>query len=1187
MPAEDNFKKIEEEVLEFWEKHQVFEKSIALRQGQGKKRFVFFEGPPTANGRPGIHHFIGRVFKDLFNRYKTMRGFLVERKSGWDTHGLPVEIEVEKSLGLKSKKEIEEYGIAKFNKQAKESVWKYKDEWERFTKRIGFWIDLKNPYITYDPKYIESLWHIFKKVWEKKLLFKGHKVVPFCTRCGTPLSSHEVAQGYKEVTDKSIYIKFRLLSGQKFGSYTTQDYVYILAWTTTPWTLPGNVALAVGKNIKYSAVRIDGVRELLILASDLVDKVLAGHIIERVHENIDSKDLIGLQYEPLFEIPSLKSEKSYRVYPADFVTTTDGTGIVHTAVMYGEDDYRLGKEIGLPQHHTVDKTGHFTSGVSELSGKPAKDKETDKIIIEHLRSKNLLLKEEEYTHDYPFCWRCGNPLLYYAMNSWFIGMSRLEKDLVKNNQKINWYPGHLKEGRFGEWLKGVKDWAISRDRYWGTPLPIWKCQQCNFHLVVGSLDELEKKRYRTKNTFYILRHGLSVKNGAANGGREIISSKLEHDHYDLVPEGVAQIKKVAEQLKKIGGVNLLFSSPFLRTKSTAEIIARSLGLEVQLDERLGEIDYGYAMEGQPLDLYPGLGNRSDFETKRDDGESWNDVRRRMFAMIRDLNQKNEGKNILLVSHGDPLWLLRGISKHLSEKEMLAQKVRTYVEKGQVIKLNFANYPYNEKGELDPHRPYIDEITLKCAKCSGPAKRISEVADVWFDSGAMPYAQWHYPFENKDKINGDSFRKAFGMSARGSAFPADFITEAIDQTRGWFYTMLAVSTLMGDGPAYKNVLSYGHVLDEKGQKMSKSKDNVVDPWMVIEQYGADAARWYFYTVNSPGEPKLFSMNEVGQRLRGMVMTLWNIFRFYDLYSSDSQLIHTPGWTWDVDKLAVLDRWILSRLHQTIKLTTEAMDNFDSLSASRAIEQFIVDDFSKWWLRRSRARLKENLLFFRFLLIEISKLIAPFTPFIAEKIHQELYRGSSEVQSVHWNDWPEVNKKFIDLRLEEEMALAKQVVNTGLAFRKKHNIKVRQPLQQFSSSVVAGIIAHPEIMELIKDELNVKAVVIGQDELDLNLDDALRYEGWAREMVRQIQDMRKEAGYKFSDKVVMHWHTDDLELKKAMIEWEEFIKQNSLLKEFSQHPHFDELSASHTEPKNFDIQKEFELETGRKIWIGVRN
>ncbi len=1205
----NGIKKIEEEVLEFWENNQIFEKSVALRQTHGKKHFVFFEGPPTANGRPGIHHFIGRVFKDLFNRYKTMRGFLVERKSGWDTHGLPVEIEVEKSLGLKSKKEIEEYGIAKFNKQAKQSVWKYKDEWERFTKRIGVWLDLKNPYITYDQKYIESLWHIFKKIWEKKLLFKGHKVVPFCTRCGTPLSSHEVAQGYKEVKDTSVYVKFKILKPE---TYNLQPNTYILVWTTTPWTLPGNVALAVGEKITYVIFRIrnheSGTRnpnskflipnsELYIAAKDRLTEAVGDNY--EIIQEVSGKDLVGLKYEPLFEVPSLKSEKSYQVYLADFVTVAEGTGVVHTAVMYGEDDYKLGQAVGLPAHHTVDQQGKFTGEVGELGGKPAKDPETKKVILEHLKKNGNIFKTEPHIHDYPFCWRCGNPLLYYAMNSWFIGMSKLEKDLIKNNQKVNWYPEHLKVGRFGEWLKGVKDWAISRDRYWGTPLPVWHCQKCGHDQIVGSLTELEKHRFKAANTFYLLRHGLSSKNKGAHG-EELISSILEHDHYDLVPEGVAQIKKVAERLKKDGGVDLIIASPFLRAKRTAEIVGEKLGLKVYFDERLKEVGYGLAAEGRCLDLYPIFVNRSGFEEKVDDGESWNEIRQRMFSIVKELNQKHEGKKILLVSHGDPLWLLRGIFDNFSEEEMLANRADTYVKKGELIKLKLSHYPYNEKGELDLHRPYVDEIFLKCAECGESMRRIPEVADVWFDSGAMPYAQWHYPFENKSE-----FKKNF---------PADFIAEGIDQTRGWFYTLLAVSTLLGDGPAYKNVLSYGHVLDEKGQKMSKSKGNTVDPWTVIDQYGADAARWYFYTVNNPGEPKLFSLDEVGRRLRGFVMTLWNTFRFFELYSADSQVIHPvrglahdqvaspkdlgeatsngvhmqglalqesyPHARLSLAELVTLDRWILSRLHQTIKSTTEAMDNFDSLSASRAIESFVVEDFSKWWLRRSRNRLKENLSFFRFLLLEISKLIAPFTPFIAEKVYRGvIHMQGLALQSVHLQDWPEVNKKFINLKLEEEMSLAQKAVNTGLALRKKLNLKVRQPLRKFTSADVAGIASYPNIIDLIKDELNVKEIVAGPDELDSHLDDALKYEGWAREVLRQIQDLRKEAGYKFNEKITAQWHTDNEELKEAVTQWEEFIKQTALLKEFSLYPH--------TETKGFDLQKEFELEPGRRIWLGLKH
>ncbi len=1186
MPDEFNFKKIEEEVLDFWEKNKVFEKSLERRKKA--KPFIFFEGPPTANAKPAIHHLIGRVFKDLFCRYKTMRGFYVERKSGWDTHGLPVEIEVEKSLGLKSKKEIEEYGIAKFNKQAKESVWKYKEEWERFTKRIGFWLDLKNPYITYDPNYIETLWWILKKVWDKKMLFKGHKVVPFCTRCGTTLSSHEVAQGYKSVTEGSVFIKFKLTSASaSFLGRTcrrpaskevlapVQDF-YILSWTTTPWTLPGNVALAVGEKIKYAAVRVDGIKELLIVAEDLVNKVFEGHTVERVH-SVSGKDLIGLEYESLFEIPKLKSEKSYKIYPADFVTTEDGTGVVHTAVMYGEDDYNLGLKIGLPRHHTVDQTGKFTQDVSELAGRLVKDPETEARILDYLKSKGLLFKEEKYEHDYPFCWRCGTPLLYYATDSWFIGMSKLDKKLIKNNQKVNWYPEHLKEGRFGEWLRGVKDWAISRERYWGTPLPIWEC--ANGHQqVVGSFEDLEKHRWRKKNNYFFMRHGFSVKNSD-----KIINTKLENDKYPLADEGRKEVEREAMKLKK-DGVDAIYSSPFLRTKETAEIVSKSTGAKIYFDERLREISHGSICEGRSesfcLAQHPKPVTSLDY--KFGDGESWGDVQKRMINFMLETDKKHEGKNILIVSHGDPLAVLSGSLFGWPDEKLLRvvnnEQRDLYPQKGKFYKAELKNLPWDESGRANPHRPYIDEVFLSCPSCKGKMQRIKEVADVWFDSGAMPYAQWHYPFENRNKI--------------GSAFPADFIAEAIDQTRGWFYTLLAVSTLLGEGPAYKNVLSYSHVLDEKGQKMSKSKGNVVDPWMVMDKFGVDAVRWYFYSVNNPGETKLFSLDEVALRLRGFVMILWNSFRFFELYNLDNK-----NFTVNFHKTkpaSLLDQWIFSRLNQTTEVVAKSMDEYDPTTATRAIESFVTEDFSKWWLRRSRIKfqrpeseesLKESLALLRFLLLEIAKIIAPFTPFIAEKLHHDLHKGASAVtESVHFHNYPsskDYKLKTINYKLIQDMEEVRKFVALGLAYRKNKQIKVRQPL---ASAVVKRSEKLAEELEtLIKDELNVKNLKYDpKQEEEITIDDRLTLEllqeGWARELLRQVQDMRKEAGYRFNEKVFCQWHTEDGELKNAVASWEEFIKKNALLKDFS---------LAHAEgDKVFDIQKEFELAPQKKIWLGIK-
>lgn len=1175
-----DFKKTESKILEFWHKNHIFEKSLASRLGQGKKRFVFFEGPPTANGLPHIGHFLTRVYKDLYGRYKTMRGFFVLRKAGWDTHGLPVEIEIEKELGFKNKKDIENYGIEKFNKKAKESVWKYKTEWEEMTRKMGFWLDMKDPYITYENRYIESLWNIIKTIWDKKLLYLAHKVVHFCTRCGTPLSSHEVAQGYKKVKEKSVYIKFKLLNFKYKGTY-------ILAWTTTPWTLPGNVALAIGKDIEYVIVKKDS--EFFVVAKDLVEKVI-GSEYEIVNE-LKGSELVGLEYNPLFDISELKSKTSYKVYDADFISTKEGTGIVHTAVMYGEDDYDLGTKLNLPKFHTVDEAGRFINVGPDFDGLPVKHKdkkiegETASKIIKYLDKKGLLFKTEKYEHDYPFCWRCDSPLLYYAKNSWFIKMSSVRERLLKNNQKINWFPEHIKEGRFGQWLKEGKDWAISRERYWGTPLPIWKCQKCGGYKVIGSTAELEKhgmSTTATKNTYYILRHSYTTRDEKT---KMIISSELKADKYHLTEDSTRQIEKSAELIRNNYKIDLIYSSPFIRTIETAEIVAKTMHLKIHQDDRLGEIKHG-GCEGNPHSACPFKDAKHTMDDKHHElGESWDDIRLRIVDFMKEMELKYSGKNILIVSHGDPLWLLGNIAIGTSAENIIAEANDGrghYLKPGEFQRLDWRLIPRNGYGELDLHRPFIDDIYLKCSECRASMKKVPDLIDVWFDSGAMPYAQWHWPFENKKLFK--------------EQFPADFIVEAVDQTRGWFYTLLAISTLLGRGNPYKNVMVLGHTLDEYGKKMSKSIGNVIRPSELMDAVGVDATRWYFYTANTIGESMIVSQQGARESLKGFIFTLQNCVRFYELYydssKSKGQSLKPDALDTKPSALHLLDQWVLSKLNGLVEEVSDSLDKYDPTTGARAIEKFVVEDFSNWWLRRSRKRKaaegesrpgpgREVLELLRFILLELSKILAPFTPFLAEDIHARMHGGHKMgTESVHLHDWPAVDKKSVNKKLEEEMDEVRSVVTSGLGIRKEKQLKVRQPLRLVTIKKATQF--QPDLEELVREELNVKSLVYGEDQeapiiLDTELNQTLIHEGYARELIRQIQDIRKEAKYKLDKKVNGQWHSDDEEVSGAIHGWAEEIKKETFLKEFVSGP---------AGKKIYDVEKEFELVVGRKIWVGIR-
>ena len=1100
-PEKSEFAKLEEAVLKFWEENKIFEKTLNKPAPEGE--FIFYEGPPTANGRPGIHHLEARAFKDVIPRFKTMQGYHVRRRAGWDTHGLPVELEVEKELKLSSKKEIEQYGIEAFNKKCKESVLKYLELWQNFTKRIGFWVDQNNAYFTFDPKFMESVWWVIKTADDKKLLYKDYKILPWCSRCGTALSSHELAQGYKDVKDLALTVKFKIIS---------QENTFVLAWTTTPWTLPGNVALAVGSDIDYVKIKIG--EEFLILAKERLS-IISGEY--EIIENLKGKDLVGLEYEPLY--PFVKGEKAFKIYPADFVTTTDGTGVVHTAVMYGADAFALGTKIGLPKYHIVSDDGTFKPEAGFLAGKFVKDEATAVLIIKDLAGRNLLYKKEKYEHSYPHCWRCKTPLIYFARDSWYIRMSELRDKLVAENKNINWVPEHIKTGRFGEWLTEVKDWAISRERYWGTPLPIWQCKECKENIVVGGTLEIKKRVKKSGNKYFVMRHGQ-----AENNVLRIVSSKITHEHH-LTEHGRELAKTAAENLKD-KNIDLIFASPYLRTKETAEIIAKETGCEVVFDDRIREINLG-KFDLKSIDEYRdffGYTNtcsadeyfcaQLDKMTKSPpEGESLYDVRQRTMTFLSEIEEKYEGKNILIVTHEYPAWMLLAGSLGLNKEDSARLKppARDFIEPAVVVELPFVPFPHNRDFELDLHRPYIDDVVFKC-DCGGEAHRLPEVLDVWFDSGSMPFAQDHYPFENKEWLD-------------NKGYPADFISEAIDQTRGWFYTLHAVGTIVGKGRAYKNVISLGHILDVEGKKMSKSLGNVVDPNIEIEKYGADLLRFFMYAVNQPGESKNYDERIVSEIAKKPFTLLSNVLTFYETYKKAKG----PK----IDN--VLDRWIIARLNFLTRLVTRELNDYHIFESARAIRDFIFD-MSQWYLRRSRERIKsgesETL---RFVLSEFSKLIAPFTPFIAEDVYRRV-GGSNE--SVHLEAWPE--EKIIDEDVLEKMKETREVVTTALELRSTAGIKVRQPLQKLTINIQLP----KEFLEIIALEVNVKEVIIGKElNLDTKITAELKEEGILRDLTRSFQEFRKENNLEPLEEIALFIQTNksgqdfinkfSTELKKSVL------------------------------------------------------
>ena len=990
VPTTLNFVEREKETLKFWKDNQIFEKSVQLRQGA--PAYTFFDGPPTANGKPHIGHVLTRAMKDIIPRYKTMRGYDVLRKAGWDTHGLPVELEVEKELGLDGKEQIEQYGVIPFIQKCKESVWKYKGEWEVMSDRMGFWADMDNPYITYDNDYIESEWWALKAIYEKGLLYKGHKIVPYCPRCGTALSSHEVAQGYKEVKETSATVRFRV---------PDEENTYFLAWTTTPWTLPSNVSLCVNPDVTYAYVRVDG-KETFIMAKDLIEAVLEGHETEIVKEVL-GKELEYKHYEPLFECTrkAAGGKDAFYVMVDDYVTTTDGTGIVHNAPAFGEDDYRVCKKYDLPFVQMVDSKGEMCGG-TPWDGVFVK--KADPMVLKDLDERGLLFAAPKFEHSYPFCWRCDTPLIYYARSSWFIAMTKVKDRLIDYNRRINWIPETIKEGRMGNFLENVIDWGISRERYWGTPLPVWVCDKCGKIHVVGSRKELSE--------------------------------------------------------------------------------------------------------------------------------------------------------------------LTGCDEN-----------------------------------VELHKPYVDPLTWKC-ECGGTMRREPVVIDCWFDSGSMPFAQWHYPFENKDKFE--------------RRYPANFISEAIDQTRGWFYTLSAIAACLFDSPAFLNCIVLGHVQDKEGRKMSKHIGNVVDPWVLLDNQGADAVRWYFYTSSMPWLPNRFSAEAVSESQRKYMGTFWNTYAFYILYADIDNFDPTRH-KLVRENLTPMDRWILSRLNTLIGHVEAYLDDLKMTEAGREMQDF-MDDLSNWYVRRCRERYwgkdmtadKEAAYMTLYTVLKTMALIsAPFTPFMSETMYQNMVRtvDKSAPESIHLCDWPKKDESFIDPELEANMAAVLDIVVLGRSARNAANIKNRQPV---ASMYVQGKALPDMYVSIIADELNVKEVSFVDDAssfisyrvkpqlktlgprygkllpkinqylagegvgnavvaahnrgesykfdidgteislaaedvlvsteenagfvtvtehdlsvvLDTNLTPELIEEGFVREIVSKVQTMRKEAGFEVTDHIVLSHHGNSL-------------------------------------------------------------
>jgi isoleucyl-tRNA synthetase len=1136
--------KIEKKILKFWQKEDIFAKSIKLKKN--KPFFSFYDGPPFASGLPHYGHILASTIKDTVLRYWAMKGHHIFWRVGWDCHGLPVENMIEEELGLKSKKEIEKFGIRKFNQACRQSVFRCTADWVKTLQRVGRWSDYSQPYTTLDNDYIESVWWVLKQLWDKGLVYQDYRVTPYCPRCGTPLSNFELNQpgAYQDVEDESIYIKFPLKD---------EKNTYLFVWTTTPWTLAANTGIAIGPKFTYVKVKFNN--QHLILAKERL-AVLEKEGNYQIIDEFLGKSLVDQEYKPLYKMELDKP--GYRVVPADFVSVEEGTGLVHIAPAFGEEDMELGKKENLPTTVTVDEEGKVIRGLN-IPGEGKFVKKADQDIKENLKKRDLLFKEEKIVHAYPFCWRCESPLLYYPINSWYIAVTKFKKELVTNNQKIRWVPGHLKQGRFGKWLEGARDWSISRNRYWGAPIPIWQCQKCGKSEAIGGLKELAQKSKR--NNYYILRHGQ-------------VRRKIDKETYSLTDqqkmpltkEGKEQINKLIPKLKR-ARIDLIFSSDYLRTRQTASIISQTLGIKVIYDKCLRDLNIGL-FHGRPQKEYYAYFNNDGlkrFTQAPPEGENLNQLKKRMTNSLLTIDKKHLNKNILIISHGDPLWILEGAIQGLNNEEII-NKI-SHIKIGQLRPLELKKLPFDENGNLDLHRPFIDKITFPCS-CGGQMERTPEVFDCWFESGSMPYGQWHYPFANKKLVE--------------KTFPADFIAEGIDQTRGWFYTLHVLATALtlkniGLGknqPAFKNVVVNGLILGEDGKKLSKRLKNYTPPEIIFDKYGADALRYFLLASTPMGEDYIVSEKRIAETFRRTILTLWNSFIFLDTYTDKECLAPKL-----VQPKNILDKWIVSRLNSFNQEVIDWMDKYELTKAARLFDDFL-DDFSNWYVRRSRRRFqrptnnqekKEAEKIFSFVLLNLAKLMAPFLPFMTEEIYQKLEKG----QSVHLVDYPKANKKLIDKGLEEKMSLVRQIATDALAQRAKKGIKVRQPLGQLTINN-KQIVADKELTALIQDEINVKKVIFGKKvELATKITPALKAEGMIRDLIRLVQGMRKDGSLKPGDKIYFRYSTSP-SLGKLIQKNEATIR-----KEVSA----TQIEAGTKRKETFLTEKEVDLD-GQKIWLGIK-